>query len=166
MIVYPLINIIFWGLFATYRLIDDITMIIFNNRNSNHGNPIDEENFFTEHSILKVVDQIFLIIHTFLVSTRGFFFGISFIGLEEKMFGNFFRKCFGIKNEIYTKLEDGNRDNEYNEEEKLEDEEYNDVENNYENDEALWSINEVSGNMKTNANEMKIMEERAEDMGI
>ena len=141
---YPLINIIFWGFLATYRIIDDTTK-----DNSSFDNQI----FF------RVVIQTFLIMHSFFSSTRGFFFGISFIALEEKMFGNFFRKCFGIKSEIYTKLEDSNRDNEYNEEENNEEEEYKDGEDNYENDGVLWRISENNENiMKTNTNELKIIE--------
>ena len=33
-------------------------------------------------------------VHTFLSATRGIFYGFSFIVFEEKIFFNFFKRCF------------------------------------------------------------------------
>ena len=156
---YPIINIICWFFLVIYRSMDDITTYVLSKHESFQENLQEKEEFIESHPIFKIVIQILIIVHTISSSTRGFLFGISFIALEEKLFGNFFRKCFGKKIEAYTKFRYDNRDNKYNEEEDYEKEEYNDDEDNYENDEVSCRFSINSENMKTNTSELKAIDD-------
>ena len=45
-----------------------------------------------------------MVLHTLLSATRGIFYGFSFIVFEERLFFNFFRKCF--KNDNIKMMEE------------------------------------------------------------
>ena len=160
--IYPIATIFIWLLFAIYRLFDDFMMEPFDRSDSEDDNNDDEIEYFEDHPNLAILVQTFLVIHTILSSTRGLVYGMSFIIFEEKMFGSFFRKWFGVKNEVtdgssqtFTekKIEDdylrGNK--EYNGGEN-----YND-EDNYKEDGALGRISE---NVEMNTSEVRFIEEK------
>ena len=90
---YPLVTIIIWLCIATYRIIDDLSMMDYDK-----GNPTEkrqkEKDHFQAHPFLLFWVEFFLVVHTILSATRGIFYGFSFIVFEEKIFFNFFRRCF------------------------------------------------------------------------
>ena len=120
--IYPITTIIIWILLFFYRLIDDIIFIRFDSYESIDDmdkEEYDEEKYMNEHPSLKVFVQTLLVLHSFLSSMRGIFYGFSFIIFEEKSFGNCFRKlvykcCCFKKNEfnyLEEEEEDGNDNN-------------------------------------------------------
>ena len=127
--IYPVVSVIIWVIATTYILLD----VILLNSNNNGG----------------LTEEILLIIYTFFASTRGLFYGISLILLEEKIFWNFFRR----KSDIYKKPErkknddeDECNDEEFDGEEKLNDD--------YEEVDYFWRICESGGDL--NCSEMGI----------
>ena len=153
--IYPFVTIFTWLLFATYRLVDDIMMNRFDSPDSEDVHNDDEIEYFEEHPNLAILAQTFLVIHTFLSSTRGLFYGMSFIVFEEKMFGSFFRKWFGAKSEF---------SNNYNQavtEKKEKNEEENNRVSGYYDDED-YRKDEISGRVSENV-EMNTSEVRFVD---
>ena len=102
-LVYPYVTIILWIIFILYRIIDDLLI-----RQFDTGNPMEGQNkekeFFERYPFVQVLVQISVVIHAFLTSTRGIFYGFSFVIFEEKIFFNFFSKCF--KNYIFSDDDD------------------------------------------------------------
>ena len=97
-LIYPLVTISLWLLIATYRVIDDLLVQQYDSKDQEPEiNKNNEINFFNKYPFIQFLVQFFLVIHTFLSSTRGIFYGLSFIVFEEKVFFNIFRKCFKIK---------------------------------------------------------------------
>ena len=93
-LIYPLVTIILWLFIGTYRIVDDSMMMKYDDgKNATRGTEKEEEDFKNNGFALFLV-EFFLVIHTFLSSTRGILYGFSFIVFEEKIFFNFFRKCF------------------------------------------------------------------------
>ena len=92
-LVYPYVTIILWICFLAYRIIDDIIIRQFDERSPQEGQD-DEKKFFEDHPFLHFLAQSTLFVHTLLTATRGIFYGFSFLIFEEKIFFNFFSKCF------------------------------------------------------------------------
>ena len=153
--IYPLVTIIIWAIAASYRLFDDILMYNYNKADSEEWNEKEKE-YFREKPNLQRLVQALLIIMTILTSTRGLFYGISFIVFEEKMFGNFVKRFFRVKSEICMELKEGEEDNENNEEESNEEEECNDEEENNEKGEISAR---PSTNDEMNTSEVRFVEE-------
>ena len=90
---YPLVTIIIWLCIATYRFVDDLSMMDYDK-----GDPREkrksEKNYFKSHHFQLFCVEFFLVVHTFLSATRGIFYGFSFIVFEEKIFFNFFKKIW------------------------------------------------------------------------
>ena len=105
--IYPLITICIWLFATTYRISDVILMWDFDQGNNPQQGEDDEKIFFQAHPILHFFTRFFLVLHVFLSSIRGIFYGFSFIIFEEKIFYNFFRKIFK-KSDLF----DDNEDNE------------------------------------------------------
>jgi hypothetical protein len=110
-LVYPLVTIIIWSFFTIYRIPDDLLMETFD---ASKGTSEDETKFFKAHGSLHFFVQAFLIIHTFLSSTRGIFYGLSFIVFEEKTFYNCYERCCCIKKKFNLKSEEENKNIESN----------------------------------------------------
>ena len=167
--IYPLVTIFIWLLFAIYRLVDDIIMNKFDSSDSEDDNNDDESEYFDDHPTLAIVVQTFLVIFTFFSSTRGLFYGASFIVFEEKMFGSFFRKWFGAKNDIssvstprVSEIKISNvelSEKKYNED-KEEEENNEEEEENNDDDENDDSKNESrdSENVEMNSSEIRLVE--------
>ena len=169
---YSFVTNIAWLLVAIYRLFDDIMLEPFDRSDSEEDNNNDEIEYFEDHPNLAIVVQAFLVVHTFITSTRGIFYGMSFIIFEEKMFGSFFTKWFGVKKEINNdsflaitekkeedfELSEGNKTIENNEEENNERRDFDD-ENNYKKSKGSKGDSE---NMEMNTNKERIIEENAE----
>ena len=92
--IYPLVTIILWIIFTIYRIIDDLTMMKYDEGIDPKVGRNEEENFFKNNPFAQFIVQMFLVLHTFLSATRGIFYGFSFIVFEEKLFFDFFKKCF------------------------------------------------------------------------
>ena len=105
--IYPLITICIWLFATTYRISDVILMWDFDQGDNPDQGEIDEKDFFERNTILHFFTRFFLVLHVFLSSIRGIFYGFSFIIFEEKIFYNFFRKIFK-KSDLF----DDNEDNE------------------------------------------------------
>ena len=94
-LVYPYVTIILWIIFILYRIIDDLLI-----RQFDTGNPMEGQNkekeFFERYPFVQVLVQISVVIHAFLTSTRGIFYGFSFVIFEVKIFFNFlmFQKLY------------------------------------------------------------------------
>ena len=150
--IYPRVTNIIWTLAASYRIFDDIFMLKYNKSDSQAGDE-EEKNYFANNPLLQYLVQVLLVIITFVASTRGLFYGFSFIVFEEKMFGNFVRKFFRAESEIYIELK---KDNENNEEESSDEEECNDEEDNNEKGEVSVRPSVIS---EMNASEVRFVEE-------
>ena len=146
-------------------------MYQFDNPNSEDGND-DEVEYFDEHPNLAIIVRTFLVIHTFISATRGLFYGVSFIVFEEKMFGSFFRKWFGAKNESVRNssptipvLKDGNyelngnKKYNYTNDEENNDEDYNDDDEEYKKDGISGRASE---NVEMNTSEVRFIEDKNE----
>ena len=90
-LIYPWVTIILWVFAATYRIADFFLVERYDNNDQPETNEIDEKDFFQKHPIYHFFVEFFLTLHVFLSSTRGLFYGFSFIIFEEKIFLNFFR---------------------------------------------------------------------------
>ena len=148
--VYPLVTIIFWVLASLYRFFDNIISSQYNNSDS------EEKEYFDEHPILAILDQSLLVLHTFLVSTRGLFYGASLVFFEEKMFGNLFKKWLRAKSEIYTELKEDKKDDVNNEEESSDEDDCNDDED---NNEKVKIKKTTSADSENGITEVKFVEE-------
>ena len=106
-LIYPSITIFIWTFAIIYRVIDDIIFMEIDKADTRKDSTKQEKEFFKNKQFLQIIVKIFLIIHTFISSTRGIFYAISFIVFEEKVFYNFFRKfwkkCF---KEEYSELDE------------------------------------------------------------
>ena len=113
---YPLVTIIIWLCIATYRFVDDLSMMDYDK-----GDPREkrksEKNYFKSHHFQLFCVEFFLVVHTFLSATRGIFYGFSFIVFEEKIFFNFFRKCF--KSHLFDADLEKHEEEEYKETERI-----------------------------------------------
>jgi hypothetical protein len=92
--IYPLVTIILWVIIAIYRIIDDLAMMKYDEGDDPKQGRIEEQNYFKNNPFSQFIVQMFLVLHAFLSATRGIFYGFSFIVFEEKLFFNFFKKCF------------------------------------------------------------------------
>ena len=109
-LIYPSVTIIIWIFFATYRIVDDLIMLKFDNTDISPSEGREKEKeFFEDFTFVQVLVQFFLVIHTLLSSFRGIFYGLSFIVFEEKTFNNFFRKFWNkIKKKDDSDIKDEN----------------------------------------------------------
>ena len=106
-LIYPSITIAIWSFAIIYRVIDDIIFMEIDKADTRKDSTKQEKEFFKNKQFLQIIVKIFLIIHTFISSTRGIFYAMSFIVFEEKLFFNCFRKfwkkCF---KEEYSELDE------------------------------------------------------------
>ena len=105
--IYIYITIIIWLFFAIHRVLDDILDAQFDDPDRSVVEDRKEENeFYEDYPLVHFIVQFFLVIHTFLSSTRGIFYGFSFIVFEYKTFFNLFEKCFSKKKNAELKEEE------------------------------------------------------------
>ena len=93
-LIYPWVTNIIWLFAATYRIADTIFMWDYDNGDNPDNNEEEEKHYFENAPVAHFFVQFFLVLHTLLSSTRGIFYAFSFIVFEEKLFFNFFRRCF------------------------------------------------------------------------
>ena len=103
-LIYPWVTNIIWLFAATYRIGDTFFMWDFDHKGDPNINEESEKEYFESHSAAHFFVQFFLVLHTLLSATRGIFYGFSFIVFEEKLFFNFFRRCF--KNKYFKIMEE------------------------------------------------------------
>ena len=103
-LIYPWVTNIIWLFAATYRIGDTFFMWDFDHNGDPNINEDNEKEYFESHSVAHFFVQFFLVLHTLLSATRGIFYGFSFIVFEEKLFFNFFRRCF--KNKYFKIMEE------------------------------------------------------------
>ena len=141
---YPLVTIIIWLCIATYRIVDDLAMMRYDK-----GNPTEqrdnEKNHFKKHPFQLFCVEFFLVIHTFLSATRGIFYAFSFVVFEEKIFFNYFRRCF--KSHIFGKDIEKDEDKECKVIERNTNNSSTIADNNKENNENLKKENEDKNNI-------------------
>ena len=110
--IYPIITIIIWLLASIYRHIDDIIMKDVDKYDTQEKSQTNEDQYWAEHSNLRILEEINLVAHTVLSSFRGILYGFSFIIFEEKIIGIFFRKyiykCCGKDEDLYNLEENEN----------------------------------------------------------
>ena len=164
--IYPIVTIFIWLFAATYRLVDDLMMKQFDDPDSDVEND-NEYEYFDDHPKLAKLVQGSLVVHTILSSTRGLFYGMSFIVFEEKMFGSFFRKCFGVKidNSSSSQTDDMKYEKEYfkrkkrksEDENNEEDEDDDDDDDNHKNSRVSGRISE---NVEMNNSDVRYMDDK------
>ena len=103
-LIYPWVTNIIWLFAATYRIADTFFMWDFDHGGDPNINEDSEKEYFKSHSVAHFFVQLFLVLHTLLSATRGIFYGFSFIVFEERLFFNFFRRCF--KNDNIKMMEE------------------------------------------------------------
>ena len=151
-LIYPIITIVIWSFAIIYRVVDDSIFMSIDKEDNKESSIEKEQKFLTDYPFLRIMIQLFLIIHTFISSVRGIFYAISFIVFEEKVFNNIFRrfwkKCF---KEEYSELDE-------NEDEKkrtINNSSYNcDIEESKNNDSERDSKVEKENDNKSEAMEM------------
>ena len=94
---YPLVTIFIWIFAGIYRIVDDLVMMEYDNSGIPEDNSKKEKHDFEKNLFKLICVEFFLVLHTFISATRGIFYGLSFIVFEEKIFFNFFRRCFKTK---------------------------------------------------------------------
>ena len=106
-LIYPSVSIGYWIFAVAYRIIDDLVMIRFDSGSHPYEKEAEERQLFNDHPFFQFIVQFFLVVFTFFSSIRGIIYGFSFLVFEEKIFFNFFKKCFRrcIKNENSEKHE-------------------------------------------------------------
>ena len=93
-LIYPSVTIFYWIFAATYRIVDDTFMMKYDSGNDPLKRAEEERELFEKYPIFQFIVQFFLVTYTFFSSIRGILYGISFLVFEEKIFFNFFKKCF------------------------------------------------------------------------
>jgi len=137
-LIYPTVTIIIWLIIATYRIVDDISFYKIDNYPDTDTSIDEEKRILGGNIFLNCIVQIFLVLHTFLSTFRGIFYGLSFIIFEEKIFFNIFKKfyenCFKDEyseeseeevHEIQRNTNNSSIENDYENKEKEEEEEDN-----------------------------------------
>ena len=97
-LIYPNVTIGIWTFATIYRFLDTIIMYPYDHGNDPEELNKEEARFFDEYPFFQFLVQTLLVLHTFVSATRGLFYGFSFIVFEEKLFFNFFRRCFSKNN--------------------------------------------------------------------
>ena len=92
-LIYPCVTIVYWLFAATYRIIDDTVMIDYDTGDPQRGADKEREDF-QNHPFFHFIVQFFLFTYTLFSSIRGILYGFSFIVFEEKIFFDFFKRCF------------------------------------------------------------------------
>ena len=96
-LIYPWITNIIWILLLIYRLLDVIVM-----ESIKHNNEVEKEKeekqFFEDNVEIRVLYEIFLVLHTLLSSIRGIIYSLTFIIFEEKVFWNCFKRFINCCN--------------------------------------------------------------------
>lgn len=108
-LIYPWVTIVLWVFAATYRIADFFLVKRYDNNDKPDKGEEDEQAYFDAHPIYHIFVEFFLALHAFLSSTRGLFYGFSFIIFEEKIFFNFFRLiCWEkfFKDDEFKKIEE------------------------------------------------------------
>ena len=108
---YPLVTIFIWIIGGIYRIVDDIVMMKYDYGNDPNGNSENEKSHFQSNHFKLFCVEFFLVLHTIISAFRGICYGFSFIVFEEKIFFNFFRRCF-TKKLFDDDLEDNEEKNE------------------------------------------------------
>ena len=93
-LIYPYVTIFYWLFAATYRIVDDTVMMKYDSGNNPLKRAEDEKKLFKKYPFFQFIVQFFLVAYTFFSSIRGILYGLSFLVFEEKIFFNFFKKCF------------------------------------------------------------------------
>ena len=93
-LIYPFVTIIIWLIIATYRIVDDFLFYKIDNYEDSEQSIAEEKRILGGNKFLNDIVQIFLVLHTFLSTLRGIFYGLSFIIFEEKIFFNIFKKFY------------------------------------------------------------------------
>ena len=93
-LIYPSVTIGYWVFAATYRISDDSFMMKFDSAENPYIGEEDEQKFFNKHPFFQFVVQFFFVMYTFFSSIKGILYGFSFLVFEEKIFFNFFKRCF------------------------------------------------------------------------
>ena len=105
-LIYPFVTIGIWAFAITYRVFELVFFWDFDMVDNPVVTNDEEKEYFENHRVAQIFVQCFLVIHTFISSTKGIFYGFSFIVFEEKKFCNFFRICcFSKKDELNDDLE-------------------------------------------------------------
>ena len=104
---YPLVTIFIWIFAGIYRIVDDLVMMEYDNSGNPEENSKKEKADFENNLFKLICVEFFLVLHAFISATRGIFYGLSFIVFEEKIFFNFFRRCFKTKL-FNNEIEDNN----------------------------------------------------------
>ena len=93
--IYPYVTIFYWLFAATYRIVDDSFMWQFDSSDEDpYTQNENEKKLFDNHPGFHALVQFCFVAYTFLSSIRGILYGFSFLVFEEKIFFNFFKKCF------------------------------------------------------------------------
>ena len=104
-LIYPWVTIFIWLFIATYRVIDDLFVEQYDRKGDNPDSSSEKEKeYFDKRPFIQFLVQFSLVLHTILSSTRGLFYGFSFIIFEEKVFYNIFRKCLKIKDDNNSEI--------------------------------------------------------------
>ena len=93
-LIYPSVTIGYWIFAATYRISDDSFMMKFDSDKDPFKGEADEKEFFNDYPFFQFVVQFFFVMYTFFSSIRGILYGFSFLVFEEKIFFDFFKRCF------------------------------------------------------------------------
>ena len=75
-LIYPYVTIFYWLFAATYRIVYDTVMMKYDSGNNPLKRAEDERKLFKKYPFFQIIVQFFLVIHTFLSSTRGIFYGL------------------------------------------------------------------------------------------
>ena len=108
---YPLVTIFIWIFGGIYRIVDDIVMMKYDYGDNPDGNSDNEKSHFQNNHFKLFCVEFFLVLHTIISAFRGICYGFSFVVFEEKIFFNFFRRCF-TKKLFDDDLEDNEEKNE------------------------------------------------------
>ena len=93
-LIYPSVTIGYWLFAATYRISDDSFMMKFDSYEDPYEGEKDEKKFFNDYPFFQFIVQFFFVMYTFFSSIRGILYGFSFLVFEEKIFFDFFKRCF------------------------------------------------------------------------
>ena len=111
--IYPWATITIWLILLSYRMLDDISMSGIDSLDKKGGN--EEIDYLNDYPALRILLEIFLVLHTLLSSIRGIIYSLIFIIFEEKIFWNCFQKfiicysccCCCCKFNNFDELESG-----------------------------------------------------------